>query len=332
MSRAQSLQFDLLIDGVAGELIDYDLESGFTPGAGAPAAIVAGVDRKGTLPDIDPAGFDLLLTTARAPSRCWIQLPAAAIDAELASLRAAANRFAQPAAVLTQVLRLSAGLSLPEALLIESFAYSTLLGGQSFRDWMRSRGVPRPAPQDHRPRVRCTRDGDVLSIHLADPARRNAFDARMRDELVEALACACDDPTLGALVLRGDGPDFSAGGDLREFGAATDLTQAHLIRTLRSPARLLGTLAARATAFLHGACVGAGIEIPAAAGRVVAAPDTRFWLPELPMGLIPGAGGTATIARRVGRHRLLYWALTARRLDAATALEWGLVDELRDVT
>ena len=129
--------------------------------------------------------------------------------------------------------------------------------------------------------------------------------------------------------LRADGADFSAGGDLAEFGESTDLVRAHAIRTLRSPARLTHALAARTTAFLHGACVGAGIEIPAAAGHVVAAADTRSWLPELQMGLMPGAGGTVTIARRIGRRRMLFWALTGRQIDARTALEWGLVDEVR---
>jgi enoyl-CoA hydratase/carnithine racemase len=179
------------------------------------------------------------------------------------------------------------------------------------------------------PRVRCTREDGILTITLAHPSRRNAIDACMRDELVEYLAFACDDPTLTAVHLRADGTDFSAGGDLAEFGVATDLVLAHAIRTLRSPARLMHSLAARATAFLHGACVGAGIEIPAAAGRVVAAADARFWLPELEMGLMPGAGGTVTIARRIGRRRMLFWALTGLRLDARTALSWRLVDEVR---
>jgi enoyl-CoA hydratase/carnithine racemase len=155
------------------------------------------------------------------------------------------------------------------------------------------------------------------------------MDAFMRDELVEVLTSACDDPTLPTVLLRADGPDFSAGGDLAEFGMATDLVQAHAIRSLRSPARLIQVMAARTTAFVQGACVGAGIEIPAAAGRVIATADARFWLPELAMGLIPGAGGTVTIAGRVGRQRLLYWALSGQHIDAFTAQQWGLVDEVQ---
>ena len=85
----------------------------------------------------------------------------------------------------------------------------------------------------------------------------------------------------------------------------------------------------RVRADLHGACVGAGIELPAYARRVVAREDAFFELPEVSMGLVPGAGGTASLPRRIGRQRTACLALSGRRLDAATALGWGLVDELR---
>ncbi|HRD62678.1 MAG TPA: enoyl-CoA hydratase/isomerase family protein, partial [Nocardioides sp.] len=75
-----------------------------------------------------------------------------------------------------------------------------------------------------------------------------------------------------------------------------------------------------------GACIGAGIEIPAFAETVVATPDAWFRLPELSMGLVPGAGGTVSIPRRIGRWRTAWLLLTGRDLAAATALEWGLVD------
>ena len=74
--------------------------------------------------------------------------------------------------------------------------------------------------------------------------------------------------------------------------------------------------------------MGAGIEIAAFASRIVAGPDTTIRLPEVGMGLIPGAGGTASIPRRIGRHRTAYLALTDVSIDAGTAAAWGLVDEL----
>jgi enoyl-CoA hydratase/carnithine racemase len=149
----------------------------------------------------------------------------------------------------------------------------------------------------------------------------------MRNRLVAALEIALWEPSL-AVELDGDGPSFCAGGDLDEFGTASDLAAAHLIRVLASPAALVFRLASRTTAYLHGTCVGAGIEIPAFAGRVVADPHTTFRLPEIAMGLIPGAGGTVSLPARIGRQRVLWMALTGAAIDADTALEWGLVDEV----
>jgi enoyl-CoA hydratase/carnithine racemase len=103
---------------------------------------------------------------------------------------------------------------------------------------------------------------------------------------------------------------------------------AHFIRTMAGAGRRLHDLVARAEVRVHGPCVGAGVELPAFAGTVTAAAGTTFMLPELAMGLIPGAGGTVSIPRRVGRWRTLYLALSCCLLDAATALSWGLIDAI----
>ena len=63
-------------------------------------------------------------------------------------------------------------------------------------------------------------------------------------------------------------------------------------------------------------------------GHVVAAPDAVFGLPELGLGLTPGAGGTVSVTRRIGRWRTAYLVLSGRTIDADTALAWGLVDEI----
>src|SRR5690606_34893966 len=107
-------------------------------------------------------------------------------------------------------------------------------------------------------------------------------------------------------------------------------TAAHLIRSVQLPARWMHLCADRITAHLHSACIGAGIEIPAFAGRVVAKKNAFFQLPELSMGLVPGAGGTVSIPRRIGRQRTAWLVISGRRIDAKTALNWGLVDELID--
>jgi enoyl-CoA hydratase/carnithine racemase len=79
---------------------------------------------------------------------------------------------------------------------------------------------------------------------------------------------------------------------------------------------------------VHGQVLGSGLEMAAFCGWVQAHPDAVLGLPELSLGLIPGAGGTVSITRRIGRWRTAYLVLSGKRIDAATALRWGLVDEV----
>jgi enoyl-CoA hydratase/carnithine racemase len=150
----------------------------------------------------------------------------------------------------------------------------------------------------------------------------------MREALLDGLAVSAADPTITTVELRGEGPSFCSGGDLDEFGTFASPEAAHELRLERSVARALAAQADRVVAHVHGACAGSGVELPAFAAHVVAAADTTFALPELALGLIPGAGGTVSLTRRIGRHRTALLALTGRPIDATTALAWGLVDEL----
>ncbi len=75
--------------------------------------------------------------------------------------------------------------------------------------------------------------------------------------------------------------------------------------------------------------MGSGIELAAFTDVVVAAPDTQIALPEIGLGLVPGAGGTVSLPRRIGRLRTAWLAFTGRPIDAATAQAWGLIDERR---
>ncbi|MEV5529995.1 enoyl-CoA hydratase/isomerase family protein [Streptomyces prunicolor] len=270
---------------------------------------------------------DILLTGVPDPPRPWV----GCTDPHTTARQLGHLVESRPAAsvALVQVLRMGGGLSIPDRLILESLAYSTLQGGADFQAWLAAapRRTPRPADTP----VRLDRDGPRLSITLHRPWVRNAFDAGTRDALCEALQVAVADPSIGRVDLYGDGPAFCSGGDLAEFGTSRDPAQAHHVRVQRSPGALLHRCAPRVTAHLHGACVGAGIELAAFAGRVVAAPDTVIRLPEIGMGLIPGAGGTASIPVRVGRERTVYLALSGAELGAGEALRWGLVDEISDV-
>jgi enoyl-CoA hydratase/carnithine racemase len=215
----------------------------------------------------------------------------------------------------------------------ESLAYSTLQAGPEFARWRAERG-PAQLPDIPDP-VAAERDGDRLYIRFNRPQRHNAFSTDTRASLLEALEVARLDPSVTEVVLSGNGPSFCSGGDLAEFGSFADPASAHLARTRHSPALVLDELTARlgrnCRAEVHGQVLGSGLEMAAYCGWVRAHPDAVHGLPELSLGLIPGAGGTVSISRRIGRWRTAYLVLSGRRIDAATALRWGLVDEVATV-
>jgi enoyl-CoA hydratase/carnithine racemase len=308
-------------------LIDLD-----DPPASAPPAdgrLLVGVSTRPLPEAAVPLLGDLDLTIV--PEGASVRREAVAVrdpEAEARELQEATARSPQAALVLGQVLRASAGLPVPAALDVESFAYSMLLGGAEFRRWLAGNGGRALPPMVEDP-VLIGRDSeDVLRVTLNRPERRNAYGRQLRDALTDALRVALLDPSVDRVVLDGAGPCFCSGGDLAEFGTAPNLVTAHFVRTLAGAGRLVHALRDRLEVHVHGPCVGAGVELPAFAGRVIAAAGTTFTLPEVAMGLIPGAGGTVSISRRVGRWRALYLALSGQSLDAATALTWGLIDEI----
>jgi len=223
---------------------------------------------------------------------------------------------------LTQLLRTTENVSMLDALMAESWVYGLLQSGPEFARWLAANR--RPPTTDSGPTVLTRADAEHTTVVLNRPHVRNALNIAMRDELVDLFRSLSqrEDP----IELRGAGSSFCAGGDLGEFGTTPSPVTGHFVRTTRSAAQALSVVAPRVTAVVHGACVGAGLELLAFAHRVEAAPDTFFRLPEIPMGLIPGSGGTVSLPRRIGRQRTAWLALTGARIDVETALRWGLVD------
>jgi hypothetical protein len=290
--------------------------------------IIVGVDRGSGASLPPPDRLDVALTTASAAAEGWVTIRPAALDATLAAIEATICQNPLAASVFAQVLRSTAALPFADALVVESLAYSMLLAGGEFARWRAAIPV-RAAIAEADPAATVERNGDTATVTMRRPQRRNAIDAALRDALAEILTALSCDATLGAVSLRGEGPTFCAGGDLDEFGKAADPPAAHAIRCLRSPAALLHGLDVPTTAHVQGACIGGGLEM-AAATRIIAAPDASFRLPEIGMGLIPGAGGTVTLPRRIGRQRTCFMALSRAEIDAVTAQRWGLVAEIRD--
>jgi len=233
------------------------------------------------------------------------------------------------AMVLVQLLRATETLSVTAGLSAESLAYATVQAGPEFRRWLADRPQrPPDARWDPGPPVLLETGEAGLEIRLNRPSRWNALSIELRDALVEAFQLVAADAGIARARVTGKGRCFSIGGDLAEFGTTPDPATGHLVRSLRLPAAALSLCAERVEFHLHGACIGAGIELPAFAHRVTATRDAFFQLPELRFGLIPGAGGCISLPRRIGRRRTAYMALSGRRITAARALEWGLIDAI----
>ena len=284
---------------------------------------------------VAPGRLDVLATRVGMLPAVLVGPPslAAAVDVvpeaedDLEALIATVRGNPLAATALALLLRHGDGRSAVAGLVAESAVYSMLQGGPEFAAWRASR-PRRDLPAEEGTSVVVRRTGSRLEVRLNRPARRNALSSRMREEWLDALAVAALDHTVAEVHLRGEGPAFCSGGDLDEFGTFADPATAHLVRLGRSVAAALDALGDRVVAHLHGACIGSGIELPAFAATVLAAPGTVIALPEVGLGLVPGAGGTVSLPRRIGRHRAALLALTQRTIDAHTALRWGLVDGL----
>lgn len=275
---------------------------------------------------LPPESAELLeaLTVTLAPGgpgRTWVD----GGQDELDTIAATVSTAPFAASTLSSLLEVTSRASVRDGLVVESLGYSMLLAGPEYLAW-RARTPCGPVPEGDQP-VLLHREGDDLSVVLNRPERHNAFGRAVRDGVIEALRLAELDTSIRRVLISGHGRSFCSGGDLDEFGSTPDVSAAHLVRLQQSAGYAVHRIAERVVMEVHGACIGAGIEVPAFAGLVRAREDSWFMLPELGLGLVPGAGGTVSITHRIGRWRTAYMALTGARINLDTALDWGLVDE-----
>lgn len=326
-------------------LASPDAHERFSAATGTPLLVVDGPASDSAPPDVDPAHLDVAIRRlatlacvtvvltrdedgARTKPLCDAFDVRAASAEELRAIRSTVAANPTAACVLAQLLRGAPSRSIEEGLVAESLAYSALQAGPEYARWRAGRPVRAVPPDLVEGAVVARREGDSLVVELNRPGRHNAFSRGLRDALCEALDVALHDTGVTRVEVLGRGPSFCSGGDLDEFGDLPDPATAHVIRTTRSAARLFAALADRLEVRVQGACLGAGVELPAFAGHVVADPDARFGLPEVGLGLIPGAGGTVSLPRRIGRQATAWLALSDARLDAKQALDLGLVDAI----
>jgi enoyl-CoA hydratase len=168
----------------------------------------------------------------------------------------------------------------------------------------------------------------VLQITLNRPESSNAFNTQMASELIELIEALSLDPTDNrCILLTGAGERaFCAGGDLKERKGMSDEDwgKQHLI--FERMVRAIIDSPTPVIAAVNGAAYGGGCELTAAVDFAYAADNARFALTETSLGIIPGAGGTQTLARAMGERRCKELILSASPFSAAEALQWGLLN------
>lgn len=173
------------------------------------------------------------------------------------------------------------------------------------------------------------RNENIAYITLNRPKVLNVFSVQMRDDLYEILSAIKVDEEIRAVILKGAGEKaFCAGADLKEFLTAPSAVKAREIRMLRDLWGLFRNMPQPLIAALHGYVFGSGMEIALFCDIRIATENTIFGLPEMGLGIIPGAGGTQNLPRVMGLSKSLDMLLTNRRVDVDEALSSGLVSSV----
>lgn len=160
------------------------------------------------------------------------------------------------------------------------------------------------------------------------PERYNAFSGHMLDEVADALAAIDADKDIRALIVTGRGKAFQAGADIRELNALGPVEMLRWAGKLVRIAETLERMRQPVIAAVNGACMGGGTEFMVACSLRVAAQSAKVALPEVTLGLAPGAGGDQRLARLVGKGRAMEIALTGAPIDAAEGYRIGLFNRV----
>ena len=176
--------------------------------------------------------------------------------------------------------------------------------------------------------LQITVDGDVATLRLDRPERRNAIS----ESVIRAIGAFFSDPPpeVRAAVLLGDGPHFCAGLDLSEQVGNTTIQGMEISRLWHRCLEPMELGKVPVVAALHGAVIGGGMELALAAHVRVADPSAYYALPEGRLGIYVGGGGSVRIARVIGADRMREMMLTGRRLSAEDGLRLGLAHELAE--
>ena len=165
--------------------------------------------------------------------------------------------------------------------------------------------------------------GHTGLVTLNRPQALNALNEALIEELNEALAAFEADPLIGCTVITGSEKAFAAGADVKEMAQKT-YVDAYLGKFLEGWTRISETRKP-VIAAVSGFCLGGGLELAMMCDIIIASDTARFALPEITLGIMPGAGGTQRLPRFIGKAKAMDLILTGRMMDAAEAERSGLI-------
>jgi enoyl-CoA hydratase len=168
----------------------------------------------------------------------------------------------------------------------------------------------------------------ILILTLNRPEKLNALSTDLLTDLAELFISAKTNSKVKALMLTGNGKAFCAGADINRLAECTAQSGYEFARHGQGVFRLLELMGKPSLAAVNGFAFGGGCELAISATMRIASTKAIFGQPEVKLGVIPGYGGTQRLARLVGKGRALDLCLTGRSIDAALALNWGIVSEV----
>ena len=163
---------------------------------------------------------------------------------------------------------------------------------------------------------------DSVAVITLNSPPVNALSANVREGLNNGVEAAIKDDAVNSIVIICDGRTFIAGADITEFGQAPKGPSLYEVQDMieNSPKPVI--------AAIHGTALGGGLEVALTCHYRIAVPSAKCGLPEVNLGLLPGAGGTQRLPRIVGAHKALIMMTSGEHVPAKQCLEMGLVDEL----
>ena len=163
-----------------------------------------------------------------------------------------------------------------------------------------------------------------IALVWVDNPPVNALSHSVREGLKDAMAQCAADNTVEALVIACRGRTFIAGADIREFGAPPKKPG------LPEVVEIIERMEKPVVAAIHGTALGGGLEVALSCHYRIAVPTAKVGLPEVKLGILPGAGGTQRFPRIAGVENALDAIISGRHVKASQALSWGVLDEVTD--